>query len=470
MSSDRVEPGRSSDPQRLNGWKEIAAYVGNVEVRTVQRWEVSRGLPVRRQPGENRSLVFALKHEIDAWQQQGEIRKIAKDLSTPPADQFVAATELANASAQKRSWQRSALAVLLVLIAIGPGSIPIVRSRYGEVRQPTTAIIDRGSLVALDANDARLWAQPLGFEPVLEQYENPSTSVDGMKRLFVTDLDNDGVNEVILAIASVGVKGAQGYRVFDSEGRPRFTVEPSDQVTFGDQTYSGPWSVYRMFVIENPDGTRSIWASFIHSLYFPTMLLEVNPEGRIVSKYWSNGYVEQIEVATIGDRRRVLVGATHNDTRGASLAVFEYGMVFGSAPAALDRFKCRTCEPGGPESFIVFPRQCIAEVLAGQAAVQFIRFDAAGRIFAYAGEGTRNHSGEFEAGVWYTIEPVIGNSSMQLTPGTSALHRRLEKEGRLKHAFADPLHLSSPKQILRWDVTRFTPVDIANLTPGNIAP
>jgi hypothetical protein len=30
---------------RLNGWKEIAAYVGK-GVRTVQRWEKAHGLPV----------------------------------------------------------------------------------------------------------------------------------------------------------------------------------------------------------------------------------------------------------------------------------------------------------------------------------------------------------------------------------------------------------------------------------------
>lgn len=50
----------------LNSWKEIAGYVGR-GVRTVQRWEVDCGLPVRRPRAKSRSAVIAFSDEIDAW-------------------------------------------------------------------------------------------------------------------------------------------------------------------------------------------------------------------------------------------------------------------------------------------------------------------------------------------------------------------------------------------------------------------
>lgn len=56
----------------LEGWKAIAEYLRLTE-RTVQRWEKSRGLPVRRFKGdspEEQSRVFAYKSEIDAWWKQ----------------------------------------------------------------------------------------------------------------------------------------------------------------------------------------------------------------------------------------------------------------------------------------------------------------------------------------------------------------------------------------------------------------
>ncbi|MFB3778100.1 MAG: hypothetical protein ACE141_10830 [Bryobacteraceae bacterium] len=55
---------------RLDSWKSIAAYLGR-EVRTVQRWAVSRRLPVHRLPGGNKPRVYALKPELDGWLESG---------------------------------------------------------------------------------------------------------------------------------------------------------------------------------------------------------------------------------------------------------------------------------------------------------------------------------------------------------------------------------------------------------------
>jgi phage terminase Nu1 subunit (DNA packaging protein) len=53
-------------PERLDSWKEIAAYL-NRDQRTVQRWETQCGMPVHRIPGRVRSTVYAFPMEIDAW-------------------------------------------------------------------------------------------------------------------------------------------------------------------------------------------------------------------------------------------------------------------------------------------------------------------------------------------------------------------------------------------------------------------
>jgi tetratricopeptide (TPR) repeat protein len=50
----------------LNGWKEIASYVGR-DIRTVERWEKQRGLPIRRVPGAGRATVYAVVSELDEW-------------------------------------------------------------------------------------------------------------------------------------------------------------------------------------------------------------------------------------------------------------------------------------------------------------------------------------------------------------------------------------------------------------------
>jgi adenylate cyclase len=52
----------------LDSWKEIAVYLQR-DVRTVMRWEQSRGLPVHRLPGG--SAVHASKSELEAWRKSG---------------------------------------------------------------------------------------------------------------------------------------------------------------------------------------------------------------------------------------------------------------------------------------------------------------------------------------------------------------------------------------------------------------
>lgn len=55
---------------RLDSWKEIAAYLGR-SVRTVRRWEADEGLPVHRHQHRALGSVYAFRSEIDAWRRSG---------------------------------------------------------------------------------------------------------------------------------------------------------------------------------------------------------------------------------------------------------------------------------------------------------------------------------------------------------------------------------------------------------------
>jgi len=60
----------------LNGWKEIANYVGR-SVRTVQRWEIY-GLPARRPAGHIRGAVIAVPRELDEWISTRALRPLSR--------------------------------------------------------------------------------------------------------------------------------------------------------------------------------------------------------------------------------------------------------------------------------------------------------------------------------------------------------------------------------------------------------
>ena len=59
-------PTVRSPADRLDSWKEIAAYLSR-DVTTVQRWEKREGMPVHRHLHDRMGSVYASRSELDAW-------------------------------------------------------------------------------------------------------------------------------------------------------------------------------------------------------------------------------------------------------------------------------------------------------------------------------------------------------------------------------------------------------------------
>jgi TolB-like protein/Tfp pilus assembly protein PilF len=70
-------PPEPPGSQRLDSWKEIAAYLQRDE-STVRRWE-GEGLPVHRLPHKKKATVFAYKSEVDVWWNAGSARLALDD-------------------------------------------------------------------------------------------------------------------------------------------------------------------------------------------------------------------------------------------------------------------------------------------------------------------------------------------------------------------------------------------------------
>ncbi len=66
IEGTQAESSADRQSSVLRSWKDIAQYVGTC-VKTVQRWEHAYAFPVRRLKPSKGSVVFALRHDIDAW-------------------------------------------------------------------------------------------------------------------------------------------------------------------------------------------------------------------------------------------------------------------------------------------------------------------------------------------------------------------------------------------------------------------
>src|ERR1700748_1026741 len=61
----RASPSDRPIEDRLDSWKEIAAYLGR-DVTTVQRWEKREGMPVHRHLHDKMGSVYASRSELDS--------------------------------------------------------------------------------------------------------------------------------------------------------------------------------------------------------------------------------------------------------------------------------------------------------------------------------------------------------------------------------------------------------------------
>jgi TolB-like protein len=110
-----AEPSQAPS-ERLESWKEIAAYLRR-DVRTVQRWEQTDGLPVHRHKRAHRPIPYAFKAELDAWWTSRSGNGL------PPASPDVLG------DAPRSHGRRLAAAAAALLVIVGAGAYWMIRSR-----------------------------------------------------------------------------------------------------------------------------------------------------------------------------------------------------------------------------------------------------------------------------------------------------------------------------------------------------
>jgi TolB-like protein/Flp pilus assembly protein TadD len=119
-----AEPQEAPPGDRLNSWKEIAAYLRR-DVRTLHRWEAEEGLPIRRHLHKKRGSVYAYRSELEAWWRDRRLR--LDEQVTAPASHW--------------DWRKIALVSIVLLLILGP-SIYLVQQRAGfHAKVPDRKII-----------------------------------------------------------------------------------------------------------------------------------------------------------------------------------------------------------------------------------------------------------------------------------------------------------------------------------------
>jgi TolB-like protein/Flp pilus assembly protein TadD len=144
--SSQLRPvGEAARADLLDSWKEIAAYLKR-EVRTVQRWEKSLGLPVRRLSHDKQGTVFAYKAEIDAWWREREtkIEEDETDAGTSQAGPALGTTIEPEAPARTRpdlGKRRVVVTSVVVGLIVAGALLPIAWRHLRDAIWPSRVML-----------------------------------------------------------------------------------------------------------------------------------------------------------------------------------------------------------------------------------------------------------------------------------------------------------------------------------------
>jgi eukaryotic-like serine/threonine-protein kinase len=113
---------QSASEERLDSWKEIAAYL-NRDVTTVQRWEKREGMPVHRHLHDRMGSVYGSRVELDTWA-RGRNLPLAQENGPDPALTPTAGLEserAAGAEAPSRRWNFAVPVAALTVVFVAGG-------------------------------------------------------------------------------------------------------------------------------------------------------------------------------------------------------------------------------------------------------------------------------------------------------------------------------------------------------------
>src|SRR5260370_4905876 len=176
-------PGPEGVPlpgKKLDSWGEIASYLGR-EVRTVQRWETTEGLPVHRHEHKKKSTVYSYAGELDAW------IKNRQPKDDPAADD-------AFAREQELSGPHAPIDVVKPLVEPPPAPTPDSLKTPAVAKLVVAAVFALGILSALSLGVYRWLHPPVSQVDKIRIAVLPFTNLSGDSK---PDYITDGLTDVI---------------------------------------------------------------------------------------------------------------------------------------------------------------------------------------------------------------------------------------------------------------------------------
>jgi hypothetical protein len=388
----------------LKSWQSIAEYLG-VSVRTAQKWEAERGLPVTRHNG-GRGTVTASAEELDRWR---------------------------DATSEKLSlWDNPRLMQILAGVTVGLLAVQlcagviylIVHSMPGP---PAKLSLESDSLIASDSDGQILWRQRLETPPRVE--EDQEESYTGARGSFA-DIDGDGRIETLYAHTPASVEERNAVLMcFSSKGQVRWRFRPGRLVHTSTTKFEPHYVISFFGLLPAPERrTKYILVVSNHASGYPSQVALLDFNGRLLGEYWHSGPLSAVEIGDI-DRDgavEVFLGGASSPRQAATLVVLDPLRLRGaSVENGFPEYQLQELGAGAEKARLVFPRTGLSRALESRSFVS--------RVWPYEGtlrvettERSVGFPGAARPAVIYALDSQLQVAAVEATDEYWVQHRQLE--------------------------------------------
>jgi len=395
----------------LNSWKEIAGYLG-VRVRTAQKWEEKRQLPVRRLPGR-KGRVSAVPEDLDQWRSR----------------------VLGSATRTRRPRLRAIYAIAPMVALVGVASwLALLRLR-SVASEPVSIRTEFNTLRVFDDSGREIWHRTFD-EPFAY---NAYGGEPGQRRVWLGDIDGDGHTEILFAYfpASFEQTGCRLY-CFSRTGAVNWTFT-ARSIADRTQTYAPTYVISGFEVLDFGDGHgRQIAMTSRHAIWHPNQFAILDGHGKLRGEYWHSGHLDYMAFADLdGDGvREILLTGVNNGERAATLVVLDPRTCTGASRQAPDSpYQILGVPTGREKAVLSFPRTCISR-----------KYDLynMGKGIYVDGDFIRvrvlERMNSLDQVILYTLDRQLMVRAAEPSDAFRAAHLALERSGGLDHSL-------SPKEI-----------------------
>jgi len=221
---------------------------------------------------------------------------------------------------------------------------------------------ENGKIITVyNQSGKELWKYDFGVELHPDLYDLKLRNSRILNPLhIVSDLDNDGKNEIVIGTGNSQDKNIDGsIYYFESDGSLKWRFHNHSKMTFGDEVMDDYYKT--SFVLHhdfNGDGKEEIVSVFTNCPWYPCRLVMMDLQGNILEEYWNAGYITWVIFIDVDDdgTDEIVFGGTNNDYDQAVLGVLEYGSIGGHSPQDDHNYIPRGVPPGTQRYYIRFPQ------------------------------------------------------------------------------------------------------------------